>query len=170
LTIRQETPADYAEVCELVKTSFATNTDDDGTTHEYLNELRMKDTFVPELSLVAEADDGTLVGQIVLYKTVITTDSGELTELVLSPICVHPGYLRRGIARAMVEGVLRIAAEIGFRAVFLCGDPAVYGRLGFVPTKQYGIYHVSDRDAEWSMVRELYGGALDGITGTVDTV
>jgi predicted N-acetyltransferase YhbS len=170
MTIRQETPADYAEVCELVKLSFAVNADDDGTTHDYLNKLRTKDTFIPELSLVAEADGGTLIGQIVLYKTAVTTDSGELTELLLSPICVRPDWFRRGVARAMTEEALRIAAEMGFRAVFLCGDPAVYRRLGFMPAKQYDIFHVNDKDAEWSMVRELYDGALDGITGTVDTV
>jgi predicted N-acetyltransferase YhbS len=170
LTIRQETPADYAEVCELVKTSFATNVDDDGTTHDYLNKLRTKDTFVPDLSLVAEDDDGSIVGQIVLYKTFVTTDRGKVAELVLSPICVRPDRFRRGIARAMVEDAVRIAAKMGFDGVFLCGDPAIYGRLGFVPSKQYGIYHVKDKDAEWSMVRELYPGALSRITGTVDTI
>ena len=65
--IRKEIPADYEEVCQLVRDSFATNADDDGTTHEYFNELREKDVFIPELSLVAENDDGTLIGQIVLY-------------------------------------------------------------------------------------------------------
>lgn len=169
MVIRQEMPSDYEEIYQLVKTSFGTIADDDGTTPDYLNNLRDKDVFVPELSLVAE-DGGALVGQIVLYKIIIATPKGPLTELLLSPICVHPDHFRRGIARAMVDEALRIAAHMSYRAVFLCGDPEIYGRLGFAPTYDYGIFHKDDETAEWSMVRELYEGALDGITGMIDTV
>jgi len=170
--IRQERPSDYSEVYELVKKSFATASSPDDDEPDYLNELRKKDTFIPELSLVAENDDGTLIGQIVLYKTIITTSRGELIELLLSPISVHPDYFRRGIARAMIEEALNIAKGMGFRAVFLCGDPVIYERLGFVPSYQYNIFHKDDKSktARWSMVRELYNGALNGISGTVDTV
>ncbi len=66
MIIRQEQPDDYDEVYELVKMSFATSTNEGEW--DYLNEVRKKDTFIPELSLVAENDDGQLVGQIVLYK------------------------------------------------------------------------------------------------------
>jgi len=172
MKIRQERPADYSEVYELVKMSFATVSDSDGTEPDYLNELKNKDTFIPELSLVAENDDGKLIGQIVLYKTAITTSQGELAELLLSPISVHPDYFRRGIARAMVEEALRIARGMGFKAVFLCGDPVIYERLGFLPSYQYNIFHKTDesKTAKWSMVRELYNGALDDISGTIDTV
>ena len=170
MTIRQEQPADYDEVYQLVKIAFVTTSDDDGTTPDYLNELRGKDVFIPELSLVVEID-GILAGQIVLYKTIITTPQGTpLTELLLSPISVHPNYFRRGIARAMVEDALSIASQMGYRAVFLCGDPEIYSKLGFVPTYCYSIFHKDDKTAEWSMVRELYEGALDGITGTIDTI
>ena len=172
MTIRQERPSDYSEVYELVKKSFATTSDPDEGEPDYLNELRNKDTFIPELSLVAENDDETIIGQIVLYKTVITTSREELTELLLSPISVHPDYFRRGIARVMIEEALSIAKGMGFRAVFLCGDPVIYERLGFVPSYHYNIFHKDDKSkiAKWSMVRELYSGALNGISGTVDTV
>ncbi|MCL2866391.1 MAG: N-acetyltransferase [Clostridia bacterium] len=169
-TIRQERPSDYPEINELVKKSFATNADDDGTTHEYLNALRGKDVFIPQLSLVAEAADGMLIGQIVLYKTTVTTSRGAVSELLLSPICVHPEYFRCGIARALVAESLPIAFKLGYRAVFLCGDPRFYSRLGFVPSYQYNIRHIKEDTAEWSMVRELYSGALNGVTGTINTI
>jgi len=70
----------------------------------------------------------------------------------------------------MVEESLRIAARMGFKAVFLCGAPHIYGRFGFVPSSRYSIFHAKDKTAEWSMVRELYSGALNGITGTIDTI
>ena len=116
-----------------------------------MNEVRKKDSFIPALSLVTENEDGKLVGQVVLYKTIITTPGRAMTELLLSPICVHPDYF--------------------CRAVFLCGDPVFYKKVGFKPTFEYGIFHVQDesKTAEWSMVRELYSGALDGISGTINT-
>jgi len=169
MKIRMEQPSDYDEVECLVKTSFATNADDDGTTHDYLNELRTKDVFIPELSLVVEKD-GFIIGQVVLYKTDITTPIGKRTELLLSPICIHPDYFRQGIARMMTEEALRKAKNMGFGAVFLCGDPDIYGKLGFVPSYRHNIFHKTDVAAQWSMVRELYDGALDGVCGTIDTI
>jgi len=174
MIIRQEKPEDHSEVYLLVKTAFTAVSinGDEPDEHEYLNELRGKDTFIPELSLVAESDDGKLIGQIVLYKTVITGLRENCTELVLSPISVHPDHFRQGIARLMVEEALRLAGEMGYKAVFLCGAPEIYRKLGFVPSYLFNIFHKDDdsKTAEWSMVREIYGGALTGVTGTVDTV
>jgi len=167
--IRQEKRKDYNEVYQLVKLSFESNEDTDGTVPDYLNELRIKNVFIPELSLVAERR-GQIVGQITLYKTDITTPQGKLTELLLSPISVHPNFFRQGIARAMTEEALIRARNMGFRAVFLCGNPDIYSKLGFVPSYSYSIYHKSDKLAEWSMVKELYKDALKGISGTVNTV
>ena len=171
MRIRQEQASDYVEVYELVKASFGENPDDDGTVPDYLNNLRAKDTFIPELSLVAEHENGKIIGQIVLYKTNITTSSGEtITQLVLSPISVHPALFRQGIARALVEKALTLAKDMGYKAVFLCGHPPLYRKLGFVPTYEHGIYHISDKEktAEWCMVRELVSGALENINGSVD--
>ena len=174
MIIRQEQPSDYDEVYQLVKESFSTVYTDktEPDEHDYLNELRKKDVFIPELSLVTEHDDGAIIGQVVLYKTIVTTPQAEQTELLLSPICVHPNYFRRGIARAMVEEVLQKAKGMGFRAVFLCGDPGTYKKLGFVPSYKHNIFHIDDdsHTAEWSMVRELYDGALSGVSGTVNTI
>jgi len=117
MKIRQEHPADYPEVYELVKTSFATLPDADGTEADYLNDVRKKDTFIPELSLVAEHENGKLIGQIVLYKTDIATPDKTITELVLSPICVHPDYFRRGIARALMESAFARARDLGYSAL-----------------------------------------------------
>jgi len=172
MKIRQEKSADYNEVYELVKIAFAANSDDDGTVPDYLNQVRKKDTFIPELSLVAENENEKIIGQIVLYKMSINTAEGDLTELLLSPVSVHPDYFRRGIARAMVKESFRIAKNMGYKAVFLCGDPELYKKLGFKPTFEYNIFHVSDKEktAPWCMVCEFVKDALKDITGTVDIV
>ena len=171
MKIRQERASDYAEVHELVKISFAASSHSDGTEADYLNELRKKAVFIPELSLVAELN-GEIVGQIALYKTHVTTPDAVVTELVLSPICVHPVHFRRGIARAMMEKAFEIARTLGYKAVFLCGEPQLYRKVGFVPTSEHHIYHITDaeKNAQWCMVRELVSGALKNIRGTVDIV
>ena len=168
MIIRQETPADYSEVYELVKASFATSTNEGEW--DYLSEVRKKDTFIPELSLVAENNDGKLVGQIVLYKMEITAPERSYTELLLSPISVHPKHFRKGIARAMMQEGFRIAKEMGYGAVFLCGEPDFYHRFGFKSTFEFGILHIADKThkAQWCMALELIAGALNGKAGTIN--
>jgi len=176
LQIRQEKPSDYDEVCDLVKLSFASNPDNDGTTHEYVRELREKDTFIPELSLVAEDENGKIAGFIVLYEFYMNAEieakTESITALLLSPICVHPDYFRRGIARAMIDRSFFIAKEMGYKAVFLCGDPDIYAKFGFRPSFEYGIFHVDDarKNAPWCMAYELVDDALKGVCTTVDIV
>ncbi len=168
MIIRQEQPADYDEVYELVKISFATSTNEGEW--DYLNEVRKKDTFIRELSLVAENDDGKLIGQIVLYKTNITASDHIYTELLLSPISVHPDFFRKGIARAMMLEAFQLAKTMGFTAIFLCGDPDFYHKFGFKASYEYGIFHIADKTkkAEWCMAYELIPGALTGKAGTIN--
>ncbi len=170
MKIRQETPADYQAVHALVQQSFAASPHGDGTEADYLNDVRKKDTFIAQLSLVAENDEGQIIGQIVLYETTITGQDKDYVELVLSPICVHPDYFRQGIARAMMQKAFTLAKDMGYNAVFLCGDPDLYGKLGFRPSYVFHIYHITDKAAEWSMALELNQGALAHIEGTIHTL
>ena len=168
--IRQEQPPDYEEIYHLVQQAFAATTNSDGTEADYLTELRKKETFIPELSLVAEHSDGFLIGQIVLYQTHIITDNGPVHSLVLSPLSVHPDYFRRGIARALMTQAFHTACNMGYHAVFLCGEPAFYQRFGFIASYHLGILHINDSKAEWCMAKELIPGGLKDIHGTVDIV
>ena len=163
LTIRQETPSDYAEVYDMVKNSFATTDHSDGTEQDYLNEIRNKDTFIPELSLVAVLED-KIVGQIVLYKMQIADE----VQLVLSPLSVHRDYFKQGIGESLIEEGCRRALSLGYKAVFLCGSPAYYERFGFVPTYEHEIYHRKDKTAKWCMVKELEEDYLADVKGFID--
>lgn len=169
-TIRQECPPDYDEVYDLVNQAFAATVHSDGTEADYLNDVRKKDTFIPELSLVAEDETGKIVGQIVLYQTFITTENEEIKALVLSPISVHPNFFGKGIARMMIDHAIHRAFDMDFIAVFLCGEPEVYQRLGFIPSYEFDIFHKDDPKAQWCMGRELVPGSLKDINGTIDIV
>ena len=168
--IRQEQPSDYEKVYHLVQQAFATTSHSDGSEADYLTELRKKETFVPELSLVAECSDGCIIGQIVLYQTHIVTDNGLVLSLVLSPLSVHPDYFHRGFARALMAQAFHIALNRGYHSVFLCGEPAFYRRFGFIASYHFGICHINDSKAEWCMAKELIFGGLKNIHGTVDIV
>ena len=169
MTIRQESPQDYDKVYELVKASFATASHSDGTEADYLNKIRQKDTFISQLSLVV-VDGDMITGQIVLYKMTIALPNETMTELVISPLSVHPGHFKKGIATTLVEAGLKKAKELGYKATFLCGDPVFYEKLGFTATHNYGIYHIKDNTAPWCMVKELEKGFLDKFSKTPATI
>jgi len=168
--IRPETADEYEEVNELIYKAFTEShgIDTGAFMTEHIKEERKKDTFIPELSLVALLENEKIVGQVTLHKTDIITDSGKNTQLTLSQSAVLPEYRMRGIMREMVIYVLSKAKEMGYAAVFLGGNPALYGRFGFEPSYKYGIYH--ENRVKWGdegfLVCKLILGALDGITGT----
>ena len=72
--IRQETPADYPVVYTLIKDAFASAEHCDGNEQDLAAALRQSTSFVPELSLVAEAD-GRIVGHILFTKIRIGTST-----------------------------------------------------------------------------------------------
>lgn len=168
ISIRQEMPEDYDEVYKLVKVSFAT--ENHAEEPDYLNNVRTRDTFIPELSLVAQLDSGQIVGQITLYETSISYGDKKITQLVLSPICVLPDYFHRGIASAMIKEGLIIAKKLGYGAVFLWGKPSFYSQFGFVPTYRYNIRHIQfgEENVDFIMVKELRDEALHSIEGTIN--
>lgn len=168
--IRPETIGEHGQVNELIYTAFSESygIDTGKFMMEYFMEERNKDTFIPELSLVALLENGKIVGQTALYETDIITASGRNTQLVLSHSAVSPKFRMRGIMREMVTFALHKAKELGYGAVFLGGNPAIYGRFGFEPSYKYGIYHENRKKwgDEGYLVHVLVPGSLDGITGT----
>ncbi len=170
ITIRPEKQSEYDEVNKVIYLAFA---EQHGVEigmfmKKHFIEERTKNSFVPELSLVAVLEDKTIIGEVALHETDIKTDSGKNTQLVLAQSAVLPAYRKQGIMRQLVEYALNRAKEMGYGAVFLGGDTKLYGRFGFVPSSNYGIFH-KDRKKwgdEGYMVYLLQEGALDGVTGT----
>ncbi|MDR2589701.1 MAG: N-acetyltransferase [Oscillospiraceae bacterium] len=168
--IRSEIEDEHEEVNELIFKAFSESYGIDTGTEmvEHFKAERKKDTFISELSLVALLENGKIVGQVTLHETNIITESGKNTQLTLSQSAVLPEYRMLGIMREMVIVVLDKAKEMGYGAVFLGGNPAVYGRFGFEPSCKYGIYHENRTKMgdEGYMVCILVPDALNGINGT----
>ena len=172
MIIRKETPANYEQVYRLVKETFSTSPHSEGDEQDYLNELRNSESFLPELSLVTESDSGQIIGQVVLTRMQVSTSQGAYPALLLSPISVLPAFFRRGVARRMLKTAIVEADRMGYSAIFLCGDPAIYSRLGFRPSFEFGIRHIKDYtgNATWCMALEIQPGSLQEVNGTVDIV
>lgn len=171
MKIRTEEPRDYSAVYALVKEAFGTLAHSDGTEADRVNENRNKSHFVPQLALVAEEDDGQIVGYIVLHKMQIEYTNGTTdVQVEVAPLAVRPDRFKQGIGAQLMEEGCKLAKELGFHAVFLCGHPSYYPRFGYVPTCQYHIYHVRDKEknAPWCMVKELTPGYLGKKEAIID--
>jgi putative acetyltransferase len=82
------------------------------------------------LSLVATLGS-SLTGHVA-FTLCEVTGSGAKAAL-LAPLAVAPAHQRQGIGRSLVEAGLRELEADGVGHVYVLGDPAYYGRLGFQP-------------------------------------
>ncbi|HOC28740.1 MAG TPA: N-acetyltransferase [Treponemataceae bacterium] len=158
ITIRLETQEDYRAVEEMTRDAFW-NLYVPGCDEHYLcHIIRDHPDFVPELDFVAELD-GVIVGSIMYTKAWLIGEDQERVEiLAFGPLCVRPGYQRRGIGTALIEKTRTLAREMNIPAIVIYGDPHNYCKHGF----KNGIdYRVSDMNGEHPaglLVLELESG------------
>ena len=166
LMIRQEKRFDFLSVYDLVKVAFQTAKVANGNEQDYVNKLRANANYIPELALVAE-EGAKLIGHIMLTKTYVATDGLKFQALLLAPLSVALEYRKRGVGSKLVRESFGLAKNLGYKAVFVVGDPAFYGRFGFKSSVKFGIKHVPAIPDEYVMFHEFSAGALAGVTGTV---
>lgn len=97
------------------------------------------------LSLVAQSDEGAVVGHVMLSRGWIDAERALVEVLILSPLSVDPSVQRQGIGGSLVRAAIDGAAELGTVAVFLEGSPDYYPRFGFVPGSTQGFSPPSGR-------------------------
>ncbi|WBU38368.1 GNAT family N-acetyltransferase [Homoserinibacter sp. YIM 151385] len=68
----------------------------------------------------------------------------------ISSVTVAPTHRRRGIARALLEGELRVAAAAGLPlAMLTVSEASIYGRYGFAPAAFATEWRIDARRAGW---------------------
>ena len=82
------------------------------------------------LSLVGTIDS-RLVGHMIFTRCSVAGSSDR--SALLGPLAVEPAWQRRGVGSAIVRNGLRRLQYEDVSQVFVLGDPAYYGRLGFLP-------------------------------------
>lgn len=142
MLIRREIPSDEVAVRAVTAAAFtgmpysAPSVEPDGVPGEatLVGLLRAGAAWIPELSLVACADD-EVVGHVVCSRAAV----GGAPALVLGPLSVRPDHQGRGVGSALVHAVLGAADALGEPLVVLVGDPRYYARFGFVPGTSLGL-------------------------------
>ena len=128
MVIRRERPADEAAVDAVTTAAFGAPGGGEPVETRLLRDLRADPGWIPALSLVAEGPDGAVAGHVVCTRGAV----GGAPALGLGPISVAPERQRAGIGSALMHAVVAAAEASGERLVCLLGDPAYYGRFGFV--------------------------------------
>ena len=171
-TIRLETPADYAEVENLVRESFWNVYCPGCLEHYVLHCLRNNKDFVPELDFVMEKE-GRIIGQNIFVRAKIQADDGrEIPIMTMGPICIANDLKRKGYGKILLDYSMEKAKRMGAGALCFEGNIDFYGKSGFEFASKYGIrYHglPEGEDASFFLCKELIPGYLDGVTGEYAT-
>ena len=151
VTLRPETPADYAAVRDVVRRAF-----DREEVVDLVDRIRSSENYVPELSFVAKSD-GKIVGHVMLSYVDLVGEQSAHRILTLSPLSVAPEEQGRGIGGSLVRTAIAEADARGEQLVVLEGSPLYYPRFGFRPAKEFGIsVHLPDwAPEEAAMVHPL---------------
>ena len=116
--MRPETAADYAAIRVLHLECFPSPGEAD-----LVDRLRADGDMV--FSLVADVAD-CLAGHAAFSRL-----AAPFPALGLGPVAVFPEWRGHGMAARLIEAGLALAQQQGWRAVFVLGEPAYYGRFGF---------------------------------------
>ncbi|QDU97696.1 GNAT family N-acetyltransferase [Lignipirellula cremea] len=138
ITIRKETLADRAAIRDITIDAFANSVHGHQGEADLVDALRSSNA--DGLSLVAERE-GTLVGHLLFSPVVVRRQGRELHGQGLAPLSVLTAQQRRGVGSALVVAGQELLAATGNPFTVVAGDPAYYGRFGFVPAGQFGWTH-----------------------------
>ncbi|MGH1518375.1 GNAT family N-acetyltransferase [Chryseobacterium sp. JK1] len=167
MTIRQEEKKDYQQVFELTEEAFRDTEQSDHQEHFLVEKLRKSEAFIPELSLVAEDENGKIVGHILFTKIQIVNDSESFESLALAPVSVKPEFQNQGLGGQLIREGHRIAKELGYQSVILIGYEKYYPRFGYEKTSNFGISFPFEIPEENGMAIELIKDGLKDKKGVV---
>lgn len=168
IEIRPEKKDELNEIYSLIQTAFETAQVKDGDEQDFAANLRKSDNYIPELALVAVADN-KLVGHIMFTKThVMQPDGSKFEGLLIAPVSVMLEYRSKGVGSALIEEGFRIARQLGYKAVFLVGNPSYYYRFGFKQSAFFGINPKAEIPKQFVMAYELEQKALDNVSGMLE--
>lgn len=133
-------------------------------------EIRSKRFYEPRLELVMVDEHDAVIGYV-MFSRFHLEGKYENELLLLSPAAVKTELQRQHISRELIEYGFRKAADMGFKAVIVEGNPMNYRSRGFVTAAAHGILPGKTLDLpaiECLMVKELVPGGLRDIQGTVE--
>lgn len=136
-----------------------------------VEEIRGMDTYIPELEFITVEDETDEVIGYIMFSGFHLEGKYRGELLIFTPAAVKTELQRQHISKDMIEYGLKKAADMGYKAIIVEGDPRNYRSRGFVTAADHGITaheSVGLPAVECLMVRELLPGGLDGIHGQVN--
>lgn len=161
IIIRQEKIGELPIILDLVKAAFANVYESDHQEQFLVRRLHQSETFIPQLSLVAVTDSGTIVGYILLTEVEIISETSVTTSLAVAPLAVHPNCQKQGIGGKLLDSAHKIAASLGYGTAVLLGHKDYYPRFGYRQATDYDIDFPFNAPKECCMVVELLPEALN---------
>jgi len=160
--IRKENEKDYREVENLAREAFWNLSFPGCNEHYFIHIMRDHPDFIRELAYVAEAD-GKIVGCVMYCKARLADGKGNEKNIVtMGPLCVLPGYQRKGCGKALLEHTFEIAESMGYDVVVNFGNPDNYVARGYKSSFKYNVCFEGDFFPAALLVKELKEGVLDG--------
>lgn len=153
MILRPERASDIDAIRQLTETAFKSAPHADGTEHLIVDRLRAAGALA--LSLVAEAE-GVVVGHVAFSP--VSLSDGSTDWYGLGPISVDPAHQGEGIGGKLINEGLERLKRLGAAGCVLLGDPAYYGRFGFVSGSQLTLDGVPPEYFMHVAFSPVYGG------------
>ena len=157
------------DLIEAVFTDYE-NPVDAKITRNLAEEIRAGRFYDPRLELIMVEDETDEVIGYCMFSRFHLDGKYEDRLLILTPVAVKTALQRQHISKDLIDYGLKKAAELGYKACIVEGNPMNYRNRGFVTSADYGITaheSVGLPAPECLMVKELVPGALQHIHGTV---
>ena len=163
MLIRRDRPEDHAVIRAVLAAAFADESSPGEAPVEIalVDALRAGSEWIPQLSMVAEADGGEVVGYVVCTRGWVDGQPA----LGLGPLAVLPDVQGQGVGAALMHAVLGAADALEEPLVALLGHAEYYPRFGFRPAAELEIDPPVEDWAPHFQVRTLsaYAPGLRGV-------
>ena len=112
-------------------------------------------------------ENGWIIGHILLSDFPIPGAPEGLRGIMVAPLCVRLENRNRGLGGRLLHEGGRRAAELGYNALFLVGDPDYYGRYGFQNAVSLGFQNASGVPDQFLLALGLTPDALRDAGGAL---
>ncbi len=157
IMIRKETKEDYYHTEHMVMRAFWNQSRPGCNEHLLVHKLRDSEDYLPELSRIAEKD-GRIVGGIFASKAKVVDGETEHEVLTFGPLAVEPTCISSGIGGKLLETLITLGKEAGYKGIVICGEPGYYPKHGFETCDKFGIVHPAFGNADAFMAYPLNEG------------
>lgn len=165
INIRNEESKDYRSVEKIAREAFWNLYFPGCHEHYVVHKMRNHPDFIKDLAFVIEVEGKIVGGIFYTHSKIASEDNQEYSTISFGPVFISPEFHRRGLGRELITHSIKVAKEMGYRAILTLGYPYHYEPYGFMSGKKYKISMEDGKFYKGLLVLPLYEGALDNISG-----